>query len=106
MSQVVSPAELLALDIAAVLAAEPFGVSCDALAKRLHRRRPVVLAALRTDARFVHDGRTHGSRWRLSASGRDGSGWDGMSATTPAPPPSTRAQPLSGADNRLNGGVV
>jgi hypothetical protein len=46
---------------------EPVGLSCDALARRVHRRRAIVLAALNADPRFQHEGNTHGSRWRRAA---------------------------------------
>jgi hypothetical protein len=62
-----------------------------------------VLATLLADPRFAHDGRTHGSRWRLNASGRNGTEWDGMSLAPPAPRPPAHAQGLYGAYNRLNG---
>jgi hypothetical protein len=50
-------------DLARVLDGEPAGLSCDALALRVHRRRRVVLATLRTDSRFERRGRGRGSRW-------------------------------------------
>jgi hypothetical protein len=53
-------------DLARVLAAEPVGSSCAALAGRVGRRWTTVQAALRGDARFAHEGRTRGSRWRLA----------------------------------------
>jgi hypothetical protein len=58
----------LADDLARVLDREPFGLPCHVLARRVHRRRAVVRAALDADERFEHDGRTHGSRWRVAAS--------------------------------------
>ena len=67
----------LADDLRRVLADEPLGFSCDELARCVHRRRALVLAALRTDPRFEHDGRTRGSRWRLAdqeGRGRNGTG--------------------------------
>jgi hypothetical protein len=64
----------LADDLAAMLATEPFGLSCDALALSVHRRRADVLAALRADPRFIHDGDRKGSRWRLREGSRDGQG--------------------------------
>jgi len=64
----------LAPEIAAVLAEEPFGLSCDVLAKRLARRRADVLAALRADTRFEHGGTRRGSRWRLAPEPWDGLG--------------------------------
>jgi hypothetical protein len=54
-------------DLAHVLAGEPAGLSCDELALRVHRRRRVVLATLRTDSRFERRGRGRGSRWVLAA---------------------------------------
>jgi hypothetical protein len=54
-------------DLELVLAGEPFGLSCDGLAKRLHRKRELVLVALRSDVRFEHEGRTRESRWRLAS---------------------------------------
>jgi hypothetical protein len=53
-------------DLARVLDGEPFGLSCDGLAGRLHRRRAVVLAVLRDDPRFEQHGRAKGSRWRIT----------------------------------------
>jgi hypothetical protein len=70
----------LADDLAALLATEPVGLSCDKLASKLRRRRAVVLIALRSDDRFTHDGERRGSRWRL----RDGYGTDNA-------PPRSRA---------------
>ncbi|HEY7198508.1 MAG TPA: hypothetical protein VH306_15125 [Gaiellaceae bacterium] len=58
--------DALADDVARLLADEPTGLSCDAIAKRLRRRRPDVVAALRADDRFVRYGKTHGARWRLA----------------------------------------
>jgi hypothetical protein len=69
--------DLLAADLARVLDAEPFGLACDELAKRVHRRRADVLAALRADPRFEQHGRLHGSRWQLTervGRGRNGTG--------------------------------
>jgi hypothetical protein len=57
----------LADDLAVALADEPDGLACRVLAWRLHRRKTAVLSALRGDSRFVHGGRTCGSRWRLAA---------------------------------------
>ena len=51
-------------ELAKVLDREPTALSCDALTRRVHRRRTVVLAALNADPRFQHEGNTHGSRWR------------------------------------------
>jgi hypothetical protein len=56
----------LADAVAAVLAAESVGLSCDALATTLRRRRSVVFAALSADPRFVRHGSTCGLRWRLA----------------------------------------
>jgi hypothetical protein len=57
--------EALADDLAALLAtAGP--LPCDQLAKTLRRRRCVVLAALREDERFEHEGEWRRSRWRLT----------------------------------------
>jgi hypothetical protein len=56
----------LADNLVALLAAEPTGMPCDRLARRVRRRRHDVLAALHVDVRFEQEGRTHGSRWRLS----------------------------------------
>ena len=67
----------LAADLAAALAAEPAGLSCDELAARLHRRRTDVLTALRADPRFDHSGRSRGSRWRLGPALAAGTEWDG-----------------------------
>lgn len=57
----------LADELAALLAGEPSGLSCDALARRLVRRRGDVREALRWDSRFERTGKTCGSRWRLAA---------------------------------------
>ena len=70
----------IADDLARVLAAEPVGLPCRELARRVHRRFVDVLAVLRADPRFVHRGRTRGSRWRLSAP------QDRMGANHPARP--------------------
>ena len=61
----------LAQVLTELLAGRPDGLSCDEIAGRLRRRRTDVLAVLRTDLRFEHNGRTHGSRWRTCS-------WDGM----------------------------
>jgi hypothetical protein len=50
-------------ELARMLDREPTGLSCDALTRRVHRRRAIVLAALNADPRFLHEGNTHGSRW-------------------------------------------
>jgi hypothetical protein len=68
---------LLGDDLSRVLDGEPFGLPCVELVARLKRRRGDVLAALRADPRFEHEGRTRGSRWRLAADaglGRNGAG--------------------------------
>jgi hypothetical protein len=52
--------------IVAELEAAPAGLSCDELALRLRRRRADVLGTLRADPFFWREGRTRGSRWRLS----------------------------------------
>jgi hypothetical protein len=65
----------LADDLARVLDAEPLGLSCAELARRTRRRLADVLAALRGDPRFQHDGRGRGSRWRLAVA-REGV-WEG-----------------------------
>ena len=39
----------------------------DMLAPALRTRRTTVLAVLRSDRRFMHDGATKGSRWRVRA---------------------------------------
>jgi hypothetical protein len=57
-------------DLECVLAAEPRGLSCDGLSRRLHRRRTEVLAVLQSNPRFERVGRTRRARWRL----RDGMG--------------------------------
>jgi hypothetical protein len=63
-----------------VLADELDGLSTDALARLLHRRRADVLATLRRDRRFEHVGNGSASRWRLRvearSSERDGRGRD------------------------------
>ena len=68
----------LADAIAAVLAVEPAGVSCDELARRSHRRRMEVRRVLHSDQRFAHRGNRRGSRWQLVAPpptlARDGRG--------------------------------
>jgi hypothetical protein len=66
---------VLLADLERVLASEPLGLSCCALARRLHRRKSDVLAALSSDRRFAHSGKTHGSRWRLDA-GTDRNKWE------------------------------
>jgi hypothetical protein len=71
----------LAADLARVLADEPSGLSCNALAAELHRRRADVLAALKTDRRFVRSGATNAALWRLVANGAR-TEWDGTPATT------------------------
>jgi hypothetical protein len=53
-------------ELARVLDGEPTGLPCDALARLVHRRRALVLAALTGDPRFQHEGNTHGSRWRCA----------------------------------------
>jgi hypothetical protein len=68
----------LADNLVALLAAEPTGLSCDQLARRLRRRRHDVLDVLRSDGRFAHEGRTRGSRWRLPADTTRSTRWDGM----------------------------
>jgi len=67
----------LAASVATVLADEPDGLSCDALAWRLHRRRADVLATLKADARFARIGATNGARWRL-VTRTHGTEWDGI----------------------------
>jgi hypothetical protein len=62
-------------EIATLLEAESNGLSCDALAMRLGRRRSAVIDELRSDSRFERSGNTRGSRWRLAS--RSAS-WDGM----------------------------
>lgn len=98
--------ELLARDIDAVLVAEPLGLSCDLLARRVRRRRCDVLAVLTVRAQFVHDGHTRGSRWRLDASGRDGTEWDGITDETPAQHPSRASRRVSVVPDGVNGGVA
>jgi hypothetical protein len=64
-------------DLARLLAEPPYELSCDEIARRLHRRRAAVLAELRVDPCYEHVGRGRGSRWRLrSRRGRvrDGQG--------------------------------
>jgi hypothetical protein len=56
----------LTADLEALLTAEPFGLSCNALARKMRRRRTDVLAALDTDPRFLRVGKTNGRRWRLA----------------------------------------
>ena len=63
----------LADDLRRVLDTEPCGLSGRELARRVRRRHVDVLAELRADPRFEHDGRTRGSRWRL----RQGAGANG-----------------------------
>jgi hypothetical protein len=100
----------LADDLRRLLGEEPIGLSCDALAKRLHRRRAAVLAELRSGSCFEHAGRTHGSRWRLARRrGRDSDGtsapqlpWDGLDpsgvpvsgrrALSASPPPASAVE--------------
>jgi hypothetical protein len=53
-------------ELAAELA-DTVGLSCDALTLRVRRRRAVVLAMLRSDARFVRRGAGRASRWVLAA---------------------------------------
>lgn len=78
--------EPLADDLARLLAAERDGLPCCELVRRVHRRRGTVLAALRSDPRFEHRGRTHESRWRLRRTPWGGMGrkllpWDGLDAS-------------------------
>lgn len=56
----------LADEIEALLRGDSIGLSCDAIAERLRRRRADVLETLRRDSRFVHAGGGHASRWRLA----------------------------------------
>ena len=67
----------LADELTNVLDGEQFGLSCDQLALRLRRRRSDVLAVLRSDPRFEHDGRTCGSRWRMTTEPPLSASWDG-----------------------------
>jgi hypothetical protein len=53
-------------DVARVLDREPFGLPGREVARRVRRRRCEVVAVLRGDQRFVHDGRGRGSRWHLA----------------------------------------
>jgi hypothetical protein len=64
----------LAGDLRRLLVDEPVGLSCDELAKRLHRRRADVLAELRRDWRFEHVAAGSASRWRRRGRIRDGRG--------------------------------
>ena len=61
-----APPSPLADDLAVILAEEATGLSCDALARRLRRRKSDVLAVLRSDPRFVRSGAGRGSRWRIA----------------------------------------
>jgi hypothetical protein len=61
----------LADDLARLLDAEPDGLSGRELARRVGLRLSAVVAVLREDPRFVHDGAGRGSRWGLrDAQGR------------------------------------
>ena len=51
-------------ELAVILEAEPGGLSCAELARRLHRRKADVLDALQTDRRFKRTGRGRGCRFR------------------------------------------
>jgi hypothetical protein len=55
----------LADDLARELAAEPLGLPCSVLARRVRRQDGVVRQVLRDDPRFVASGETRGRRWRL-----------------------------------------
>jgi hypothetical protein len=57
---------MLADDVARVLASEAFGLPGREVARRVRRRRCKVVAVLRGDQRFVHDGRGRASRWRMA----------------------------------------
>lgn len=59
------PGVALADELAASLAEERGGLACDALARRLRRRKADVLDALKSDPRFRHSGEGRGSRWRV-----------------------------------------
>jgi excisionase family DNA binding protein len=52
--------------IALILGREPSGLSCDELAKQLHRRRADVLAWLEHDDQYERCGAGSASRWRLA----------------------------------------
>ena len=67
----------LADDLARVLDGEPLGLSCYELARRVQRRRADVLAELRADPRFEHEGDRRGSRWRLAPETARRTCWDG-----------------------------
>jgi hypothetical protein len=82
----VTDRDLLAAEIARLLAQEPDGLSCDALALRLKRRRTDVLALLREDPVFARVSGGRRSHWRLVDTARDVSGrmWDGLEAPAEA----------------------
>lgn len=68
-------------EIAALLAAERRGMSCDALAARLRRRRTDVRFVLVSDPRFQRFGSGRASRWLvISALAPPGTDKDGNSS--------------------------
>jgi len=95
----------LADDLAAILADEAAGVSCDALARRLRRRKADVLACLRGDPRFVRSGAGRGSRWRLAPHDSRLGAWEqlgtdpgvtrGYGATPPVPDAESREEEVA-----------
>jgi hypothetical protein len=77
MSGQPSAADLLAGNLARVLAGEPLGLSCRDLASLVHRRPGEVAAILEAHPRFVHNGgRKRGSRWRLDPEKGHGKHWE------------------------------
>jgi hypothetical protein len=94
----VTDRDLLAAEIARLLAQEPDGLSCDALALRLKRRRADVLALLREDPGFARVSGGRRSRWRLVDTARNVSGRLRDGLEIPA-----NADPWSGVVRELRG---
>jgi hypothetical protein len=70
----------------------PDGLSCDAIARRLHRRRTEVLAVLTDEPRFTRTGATRYARWtRTWAHGTEWVALRGVDAAT-GPPETARAR--------------
>jgi hypothetical protein len=72
--------------VAVELRRHPGGLSCDALARQLHRRRADVLRVLEDEPRFTRTGSTCGARWTLARGhGTELDGLRGVDATTGPP---------------------
>lgn len=82
----VNERRLLGDDLARVLDGEPFGLPCEELARRVHRRFGDVRATLRADPRFVRFGRGRGSRWRLATGMPLSTPWARMGRVSRASP--------------------